>query len=117
MLQNAVKEILGSGISDHTFTITPMDSKTGIRCTNEDGGSFDIGYDPERKEIYVDRSNCWYEIESTSRHAASFDARENSFEIRVIIDTGSVELFVAGGRLSITDLLLPSGSTWSTTPF
>jgi len=117
LLQNAVKEILGSGISDQTFTITPMDSKTGIRCTNEDGGSFDIGYDPERKEIYVDRSNCWYEIESTSRHAASFDARENSFEIRVITDVGSVELFVAGGRVCVTDLLRPSATPWAIAPF
>jgi len=117
LLQNPVKEILGSGIGDQNFTITPMESKTGIRFTNEDGKSFDIGYDPQRKEIYVDRSSAWYEIESTSRHAAPFDAQENSFEIRVITDTGSVELFVHGGRISITDLLLPSGSSWSTSPF
>jgi sucrose-6-phosphate hydrolase SacC (GH32 family) len=117
LLQNPVKEILGSGISDQTFTITPMGSKTGIRFTNEDGKSFDIGYDPQSLEIYIDRSSAWYEIESTSIHAASFDPDGKPFEIRVIIDTGSVELFVAGGRLSITDLLLPSGSTWSTTPF
>ena len=117
LLQNPVKEILGSGIGDQNFTITPMESKTGIRFTNEDGKSFDIGYDPQRKEIYVDRSSAWYEIESTSRHAASFDAQENSFEIRVITDTGSVELFVHEGRVSITDLLLPSGSSWSTSPF
>jgi sucrose-6-phosphate hydrolase SacC (GH32 family) len=117
LLQNPVKEIIGSGIGDKTFTITPTDSKSGIRCTNEDGKSFDIGYDPARKEIYVDRSSAWYEIESTSRHAASFDAGENSFEIRVITDTGSVELFVHEGRVSITDLLLPSGSPWTTTLF
>jgi sucrose-6-phosphate hydrolase SacC (GH32 family) len=117
LLQNPVKEILGSGIGDQNFTITPMESKTGIRFTNEDGKSFDIGYDPQRKEIYVDRSSAWYEIESTSRHAAPFDAQENSFEIRVITDTGSVELFVHEGRVSITDLLLPSGSSWSTSPF
>ena len=117
LLQNPVKEILGSGIGDQNFTITPMESKTGIRFTNEDGRSFDIGYDPQRKEIYVDRGSAWYEIESTSRHAAPFDAQENSFEIRVITDTGSVELFVAGGRVCITDLLLPSANPWTTTPF
>jgi sucrose-6-phosphate hydrolase SacC (GH32 family) len=117
LLQNPVKEILGSGISDQTFTITPMGSKTGIRCTNEDGKSFDIGYDPQSLEIYIDRSSAWYEIESTSIHAAPFDARENSFEIRVITDTGSVELFVAGGRLSITDLLLSSATPWAIAPF
>jgi hypothetical protein len=117
LLQNPVKEILGSGIGDQNFTITPMESKTGIRFTNEDGRSFDIGYDPQRKEIYVDRGSAWYEIESTSRHAAPFDAQENSFEIRVIIDTGSVELFVHEGRVSITDLLLPSATPWAIAPF
>ena len=117
LLQNPVKEILGSGIGDQNFTITPMESKTGIRFTNEDGKSFDIGYDPQRKEIYVDRSSAWYEIESTSRHAAPFDAQENSFEIRVITDTGSVELFVHEGRVSITDLLLPSATPWAIAPF
>ena len=117
LLQNPVKEILGSGIGDQNFTITPMESKTGIRFTNEDGRSFDIGYDPQRKEIYVDRGSAWYEIESTSRHAAPFDAQENSFEIRVITDTGSVELFVHEGRVSITDLLLPSATPWAIAPF
>jgi sucrose-6-phosphate hydrolase SacC (GH32 family) len=117
LLQNPVKEILGTGIGDQNFTITPMESKTGIRFTNEDGRSFDIGYDPQRKEIYVDRGSAWYEIESTSRHAAPFDAQENSFEIRVITDTGSVELFVHEGRVSITDLLLPSATPWAIAPF
>jgi sucrose-6-phosphate hydrolase SacC (GH32 family) len=117
LLQNPVKEILGSGVGDKTFTITPTDSKSGIRCTNEDGRSFDIGYDPERKEIYVDRSRAWYEIESTSIHPAPFNADGKPFEIRVITDTGSVELFAAGGRVCITDLLLPSASPWTTTPF
>jgi len=117
LLQSPVKEILGSGIGDQNFTITPIESKTGIRFTNEDGRSFDIGYDPQRKEIYVDRGSAWYEIESTSRHAAPFDAQENSFEIRVITDTGSVELFVHEGRVSITDLLLPSATPWAIAPF
>jgi sucrose-6-phosphate hydrolase SacC (GH32 family) len=94
-----------------------MDSKTGIRFTNEDGKSFDIGYNPQSQEIYIDRSSAWYEIESTSIHAAPFDADGKPFEIRVITDTGSVELFVAGGRLSITDLLLPSGSPWGSSTF
>ena len=117
LIQNPVKEILGSGISDQTFVITPSETKSGIRFTNESGKSFDIGYDPLTKEIYVDRGAAWYEIESTSTHAASFDADGKPFEIRVITDTGSVELFVAGGRVSITDLVEPSPTPWSPAPF
>ena len=117
LLQYPVKEISGSGIGDETFVITPNESKSGIRFTNVDGKSFDVGYDAAKKEIYVDRSNSWYEIESTSIHGATFDAGGKPFEIRVITDIGSVELFVAGGRVSITDLLLPSGSPWAASPF
>ena len=117
LVQNPVREILGSGISDQTFVITPSETKSGIRFTNESGKSFDIGYDPSSKEIYIDRGAAWYEIESTSMHAASFDADGKPFEIRVITDTGSVELFVAGGRVSITDLLEPSATPWSPAPF
>lgn len=117
LLQNPVKEILGSGISDQTFVITPTDMKSGIRFTNEDGKSFEIGYDPGRKEIYLDRRDAWYEIESTSKYAAPFDADGKPFEIRVITDTGSVELFVAAGRVSVTELVVPSATPWATAPF
>jgi sucrose-6-phosphate hydrolase SacC (GH32 family) len=112
-----VKEILGSGISDQAFVITPTDTKSGIRFISADGKSFDIGYDPQSKEVYVDRSGAWYGIESTSIHAAPFDAEGKTFEIRVITDAGSVEVFVDGGRVSITDLLDSTAGPWATSPF
>ena len=116
LIQNPVKEINISEVNDQRFVITPSATKSGIRFDREDGSSFDIGYDHERKEIYIDRTRAWFEINSTSVHAAPFIATK-PFEIRVITDNGSVEVFVDGGRLAITDLLLPSGSTWLTTPF
>ena len=116
LIQNPVKEINISEVNDQRFVITPSVTKSGIRFDREDGATFDIGYDHERKEIYVDRTRAWFEINSTSVHAAPFLATK-PFEIRVITDNGSVEVFVDGGRLAITDLLLPSGSTWLTTPF
>ena len=117
LLQNPVKEISGSAIVDRTFTITPTDSKSGIRFTSDDGRKFEVGYDPQSKEIYIDRSNAWYPINSTSIHASPFDARGDSFEIQVITDAGSVELFVGGGQVSITDLLDSTAGPWEPTPF
>jgi sucrose-6-phosphate hydrolase SacC (GH32 family) len=117
LLQNPAKEVSGSAIVDRTFTITPTDSKSGVRFTSDDGRSFDVGYDSSTKEIYIDRSNAWYEINSTSVHAAPFDAQTKPFEIRVITDTGSIELFVDGGRISITDLLDSTAGPWEPTPF
>jgi len=117
LIQNPVKEILSSGISDATFVINPGATPTGIRFTREDGATFDIGYDSNRKEIYTDRAGAWFDVASTSIHAAPFDAKERPFEIRVVTDAGSVELFIDGGRLSITDLLLPGDTPWAPTPF
>ena len=116
LIQKPVKEINISEVNDQRFVITPSVTKSGIRFDREDGATFNIGYDHERKEIYVNRTRAWFEINSTSVHAAPFLATK-PFEIRVITDNGSVEVFVDGGRLAITDLLLPSGSTWLTTPF
>ena len=116
LIQNPVNEINESKINEQRFTITPSATKSGIRFTREDGASFDIGYDSQRKEIYVDRTQAWFDINSTSVHAAPFVATK-PFEIRVITDNGSVEVFVDGGRQAITDLVTPSGSPWSTSPF
>ena len=116
LLQNPVHEVNESKINDQRFIITPSATKSGIRFAREDGASFDIGYDSQRKEIYVDRTQAWFDINSTSVHAAPFVATK-PFEIRVITDNGSVEVFVDGGRQAITDLVTPSGSPWSTSPF
>jgi len=117
LLQNPVKEILGSAIGDETFTITPKDAKSGIRYSNANGHLVEIGFDPKTKEIYLDRSGAWYEIDSTSVHRAPFDPHEKSFEIRVISDTGSIELFAADGQVAITDLLIPSTAAYRVTSF
>lgn len=117
LLQNPVKEIADSGIGNLTFTITPTDKKSEFRLTSDNGKSVDIGYDPQAKEIYIDRSRAWYEIDSTSVHAAPFDAQMKPFEIRVITDSGSVEVFVDGGRLAITDLVTPGATHWSHNAF
>ena len=116
LLQNPVIEINESKINDERFIITPTATKSGIRFTQEDGASFDIGYDSERKEIYIDRMHAWFEINSNSVHAAPFMATE-PFEIRVITDNGSVEVFVDGGRLALTDLISPGATGWVSSAF
>jgi sucrose-6-phosphate hydrolase SacC (GH32 family) len=117
LLQNPVKEILGSAINDETFTITTFNVKSGVRYTSEDGRTIEFGYDPIAKEIYIDRSGAWYDIDSSSIQEAPFDSHGHSFDIRVVTDSGSIELFVAGGRVAITDLVAPSALPWVATPF
>jgi levanase/fructan beta-fructosidase len=115
LIQNPIEEINKTEISDQSFTITPTDGNSGIRFTGDKNKSFDIGYDGERREIYIDRTNAWFDIKSTSVHAAPLEA-DGPFEIRVIIDVGSVEVFVDGGRLAITDLITPDVTDWATSP-
>jgi sucrose-6-phosphate hydrolase SacC (GH32 family) len=117
LIQNPVKEILGSAINDETFTITTSNVKSGIRYTNEDGRTIEFGYDPTSKEIYFDRSGAWYDIDSTSIHRAPFDAQGRAFDIRVVSDSGSIELFADAGRVAITDLVAPSALPWVANPF
>ena len=116
LIQNPVKQINISEVNDQRFVITPSATKSGIRFDREDGSSFDIGYDNERKEIYIDRTHAWFDINSTSVHAAPFIATK-PFEIRVITDNGSVEVFVDGGRLAITDLVTPKVTHWLASAF
>jgi levanase/fructan beta-fructosidase len=116
LIQNPINEISETEISDQSFTITPTDGKSGIRFIGDNSRSFDIGYDSDRREIYIDRANAWFDIKSTSVHAAPLDA-DGPFEIRVITDIGSVEVFVDGGRFSITDLITPDVTDWSINPF
>ena len=116
LVQNPVIEINESKITDQKFTITPTDEKSGIRFSGENNESFNIGYDGNRKEIYIDRTDAWFDINSSSVHAAPFDA-VGPFEIRVITDIGSVEVFVDGGRLSLTDLVTTGVARWTTAAF
>ena len=116
LVQNPVIEINESKITDQKFTITPTDEKSGIRFSGDNNESFNIGYDGNRKEIYIDRTDAWFDINSSSVHAAPFDA-VGPFEIRVITDIGSVEVFVDGGRLSLTDLVTTGVARWTTAAF
>jgi fructan beta-fructosidase len=117
LIQNPVVEISSTSLVDLTFVIASSTTPTGIRFMREDGVIFEVGYDSIQKIIYVDRTSAWYNIQSTSVHAAPFDCNERPFEVRVILDTGSVELFVDGGRISITDLLSPGEGAWKATRF
>jgi sucrose-6-phosphate hydrolase SacC (GH32 family) len=49
--------------------------------------------------------------------SAPFDCNNKSFEIEVVLDNGSIEVFVAGGLISISALLAGSPAQLKTTTF
>lgn len=107
LLQNPVQEIISPNILDHIFVITPTTGKSGMRFFRGDGSSLDVGYDADNKIFYLNRSGMWFNFLEKSIETAPFDFEGRDFQVRVLIDSTSVEIFAAGGRLSITDLVQP----------
>ena len=107
LLQNPVKELVTTTVLDYTFTIKPTSGKSGMRFSRSDGTSFEVGYDADSKMIYLDRTAMWFAFASNRIESAHFDSEGAEFPVRVIIDSSSIETFVSGGRLALTDLLAP----------
>jgi fructan beta-fructosidase len=107
LLQNPVKELVTTTVLDHTFVIKPKSGKSGLRFSRSDGSSVEIGYDADSKIIYLDRTAMWFNYSGAQIESAHFDSQGAEFSVRVIIDSSSIETFVSGGQLSITDLLAP----------
>ena len=107
LLQNPVKELATAAVLDHTFVIKPESGKSGVRFARSDGRSVEVGYDASTQTFYLDRTSIWFDFSSTRIESAHFDSQDSEFSVRVIIDSSSIEIFVSGGRLAMTDLLAP----------
>lgn len=107
LLQNPVKELATAAVLDHTFVIKPESGKSGVRFARSDGRSVEVGYDTATQTFYLDRTSIWFDFSSTRIESAHFDSQDSEFSVRVIIDSSSIEIFVSGGRLAMTDLLAP----------
>jgi levanase/fructan beta-fructosidase len=107
LLQNPVHEISTPKVFDHTFTITSDREKSGERFSRSDGKWVDVGYDPAAKIFYVDRSAMWFDFSTARIESAPCNLDRGPISVRVIIDTSSIEVFVNGGAISMTDLLMP----------
>lgn len=67
-----------------------------------------IGWDPGRREVYVDRSRHGaFAFQDAGRHAAPVPAGLARLRLRILVDRSSVEVFAADGLATITDLIFP----------
>jgi sucrose-6-phosphate hydrolase SacC (GH32 family) len=89
---------------------TSEGASTKIRVAGDDGDFFEFGYDAKSNSLFVDRSMAWNEIPSSHIHSTPVSKSEKILELQVIVDRGSVELFAAGGRYVITDLIFLPGA-------
>lgn len=107
LLQNPVRELVTTTVLDHTFVVKPTTGKSGVRFSRSDGTLVEVGYDADAKIFYIDRTTMWFDFATARIESAYFDSQGAEFSVRVIIDSSSIEAFVSGGRLSMTDLLSP----------
>ena len=101
----------GAGLLEiNTSISTAEGNSTKIRVAGDDGKFFEFGYDVQSNSLFVDRSKAWNEIPSSHIHSTPISKSEKILELQVIVDHGSVELFAAGGRYVITDLIFLPGA-------
>lgn len=108
LIQTPIKELSTIPGAQQRFTIKAAPVKSGIRFTDNQGRYLEVGYDPIEKIIYVDRNQFLIEGLTGDIQSAPFDCQGQSLEIDIVIDNGSIELFAAGGSISITSLLAPN---------
>ena len=107
LLQKPVKELVTTSVLDYTFVIKPTSGKSGSRFSRSDGSSVVVGYDADTKMIYLDRTEMWFDFSTARIESAPYYWQGAEFEVRVIIDSSSIETFVCGGQVCVTDLLAP----------
>lgn len=91
-----------------------LGQETGIefRLTNEHGENFRFGFDAEQGEFFTDRTEsgeCGFSPrEFACRHTSPLGLSDR-LSLQVYLDTRSVETFVNGGELVMTETVFPKG--------
>ncbi len=97
-----------------TFTADPASATQpgdlGVRVRKGDAEETVIGYDPVKKQLYVDRSRSGQVSFSKAfpgRFSAPLDASGRHLDIWVYVDRSSVEVFTGDGQVVLTNQIFP----------
>ncbi|MGG3622294.1 glycoside hydrolase family 32 protein [Bacillus gobiensis] len=86
----------------------------GFRVRKGDDQATTIGYNNEKKTIYLDRSfsgESYFNDQFAKVHEAPLEPVDGHVKMRILVDRSSVELFGNDGQVSITDQIFPKGSS------
>jgi len=102
----------GDKMIDLTSTITLGTAKlAGWRLLSGDGSYTQAGYDREREELFIDRSNSGetdFSPEFPARVSAPLKlAHPGQVQLRILVDRSSIEVFAEHGRVVMTELIFP----------
>ena len=89
---------------------TSSATEVGFVLSNSKNEKVIFGYDKASKQIFIDRTNAGKADFSklfAKKHFAPF-ANANVLTIKALIDNSSLEVFVNGGSVALTDLFFPN---------
>jgi len=80
-----------------------------VRVSPDRSQATEIAYDVPGRRLSVDRgrSGALFSERFSGLHAAPLVLEDGLLDLHVLVDRSSVELFAAGGRVAMTDLIFP----------
>jgi len=102
-------------LTENTFELAAVlrpegDKTTGWRIAGSNGTYTAVGYDPQRRELFVDRThsgNTSFSTEFPARTAAPLALKDGVLSLAILVDRSTIEVFAQGGEVTITDLFYP----------
>jgi fructan beta-fructosidase len=96
---------------DLTFDLTSSTAtELGFILSNSKNEKLIVGLDKVSKQIFIDRTNAGksdFSSKFAKKHAAPF-ADDKVLTIKALVDMASIEVFVNGGKIALTDLFFPT---------
>ncbi|MBW8351385.1 glycoside hydrolase family 32 protein [Bacillus sp. IITD106] len=82
----------------------------GFKIRNSAEEETIIGYDAEKKEVFVDRTHSGdasFHQDFAGKHGVTLHPKGNKIKFHIYVDWSSIEVFVNDGEKVITDLIFP----------
>ena len=82
-----------------------------IELYNPKGENLLIGYDKNKGEFYVNRTNAGnsdFSKDFSGIHVSPFALSGSAIDMHVVIDAASVELFAMSGKVVMTEIFFPT---------
>ena len=99
------------------LTVDPHSAKhLCLHMAESEGEAFKIEYDVERQVLRTDRSIAGYPMgkngtpEEKPYREAILPLKDGKLDLRIFLDTSSIEVFAADGTISMSALFFPRGS-------
>lgn len=96
---------------DLSFDLTTSTAtEFGFILSNSKNEKIIVGFDKNAKQVFIDRTNAGksdFSSKFAKKHFAPF-ADSKELAIKALIDNASIEVFVNGGKIALTDLYFPT---------